>query len=153
MFNSDHIKMLALLSDENRSAFIKVKCDESDADLLVGIMSDAGAGGLDVVQAETRVNEHCDSRRNNATLGASVGLAGGVTLGGGDILAIGSEAASKITAHPAVTAAMDVLAGGLAVALVAGGMAAVMRLRTLRRQRTVLRRCARNLAQGEAKKP
>ena len=128
MWDADQLEMLARLSRDLRQAFIDAKCDETDAELLVSILDDARAG-LTQAQAEDRVNEHCNSRRNNATLVASVGLAGGATLGGADILQVGSEVASKVAAHPAVTAGVDMLAGGLTVALVAAGIAGAVRLR------------------------
>lgn len=109
MWDADQLEMLAWLPRDLRQAFIDAKCDEADADLLVSILEDARTG-LTQGQAEDRVNEHCNSRRNNATLVASVGFAGGATLGGADILEVGSEVGSKIAAHPAVTAGTNVLA-------------------------------------------
>jgi hypothetical protein len=147
VWNADQLEMLARLPRDLRQAFIDANCDETDADLLVSIMEDARAG-LTQAQAEDRVNEHCNSRRNNATLVASVGFAGGATLGGGDILEVGSEVASKVAAHPAVTAGMDMLAGGITVALLTAGVAGALRLGALRRHRNVLRRCARSLVRG-----
>ena len=144
--------MLAALPADQRQAFVDAKCDETDADLLVGILNDKRAGGLDTSQAEARVNEHCDSRRNNATIVASVGLGGGFGLGGADMLGVANEAIYKVVAHPAVAASMEGGAGALAAIAMGAGVAGAIRLRTVRRRRKVLRSCARSLV-GEVSSP
>ena len=144
----DELGPLARLPPNLLREFLGAGCAQPEAQLLTDIFEDAKAGSIDEADAKARVDEFCNTERTKATWAASVGWGTGLALGGADIIQMASEASDAVLAHPAVVAAMDMLAGGIATAAVGAGVIFSIRLGRLPSRRSVLRRCARSLVRG-----
>jgi hypothetical protein len=142
------ISMLARLPHHLVHEFLDAGCADPEADLLVDILEDAEAGLINEADAKDRVDDFVSTQRTKATWVASVGWGGGIAIAGADIIQMASEAANTVLAHPAIVAAMDMLAGGVATAALGAGIIFSRRLGRLPSRQNVLRRCARSLVRG-----
>ena len=139
-------RMRARIGSRLASALDASGCDDEDRALLGEIMADLDSGSCNLDQAMQRVNEHLAWRVNLLGLAAGAGISAGGAGLFGDLLAIGSEAATPTMAHPAVTALMDGSAGIGSFAIFTGGLISAWRLARVARRRSVLRQSARRLA-------
>lgn len=145
---SSQINVLGSLPPDLVQEFIDVGCAEPEAEVLIEICDEARAGLMTESEAIERVDDFISMQRGRATWVASVGWGGGIAVGGGDLIQMASEAGNAILAHPAVVAAMDMLAAGVAAGALGAGLVFSRRLRRLSPRRAVLRKCARSLVRG-----
>jgi len=128
--------------------FLRAGCGQQEAELLVDIARDAVAGLLNEAEAMARVDEFIKNERTKATWVAGVSWGGAIGMGSADLIHMANEAANAVLAHPAIVASLDILISAGALAALGTGTFFSVRLRRLRSQQAVLRRCARSLVRG-----
>jgi len=152
MDSGPQIGMFSRLHPTLIQEFLRAGCGQQEAELLVDIARDAEAGLLNEAEAMARVDEFLKNERTRATWVAGVSWSGAIGIGSADLIHMANEAADAVLAHPAIVATMDALVSGGALAALGTGMYFSVRLRKLPSRQAVLRRCARSLVRGEARK-